>query len=77
MLKAYKIKDIVFVVAPQFDELRSKAMYKSIKGYYPEIIDYFLECIKKKQNICLQKRICEMYSQSEILAWFASLFSIY
>ena len=55
MLKAYKIKNIIFVVAPQFDELRSKVMYKSIKGYYPEIIDYFAECIKKTKIFASKK----------------------
>ena len=36
------IKDIKYVV-PQFNEFESKVMYKWIKGYYPEIIDYFSE----------------------------------
>ena len=62
MLKAYKIKDIIFVVAPQFDELRSKVMYKSIKGYYPEIIDYFPECIKKPKYLPPKKNMWDVFA---------------
>ena len=34
------------MVVPKFDKLGSKAMYKKIKGYYPEIIDYLPEYLK-------------------------------
>ena len=75
LLKEFKIKDIKSVVIPQFDELGSKVMYKKIKGYYPDIIDYFPE-YKKTQSICFQRNICGIYSAPKTQALQISLYLI-
>ena len=53
------------MVVNQFDELGSKIMYKKIKGYYPEIIDYFPEYSENPDYLPPKKYMWDIFSTKD------------
>ena len=71
---AYKVKDIKFVITFQFEKLGSKVMYKRIKEFYIEIIDYFF-WIHRKPRASVSKEVyvwCIQHQDSSMAYKFIS-----